>query len=177
MLAIKLLTAADLSSLKQIRQQALEEEPQAYGQTLSEFFGQGDAYVFEAANGVVGAFDGDKLVGMLGFYVKNSEKQMHKLYLWGLYVAAEYRGQRIGQSLIHYVSASVASEQIRQILVHVIVPNEALLGFYKSCGFELMSKELDAYLFEGRGWDQVLLFWNKNAPFSPQGRRAGDEGF
>ncbi|MFA6301754.1 MAG: GNAT family N-acetyltransferase [Legionella sp.] len=157
MLAIKLLTAADLSCLKQIRQQALEEEPQAYGQTLIEFFEQGDAYAFEAENGVVGAFDGDRLLGMLGFYVKNSEKQRHKLYLWGLYVAGESRGQGIGRSLIHYVGAFVAKDSIRQILVHVIVPNEALLGFYNSCGFELMSSESDAYFFEGKSWEQVLL--------------------
>ena len=51
-------------------------------------------------NAIFGAFADEDLVGVAGFAVHDRMKARHKGVMWGVYVKAEWRGQKVGQALV-----------------------------------------------------------------------------
>jgi RimJ/RimL family protein N-acetyltransferase len=44
-------------------------------------------------NFILGAFNNDTVIGMIGFVRERTKKLNHKSYIWGTYVAQDFRGQ------------------------------------------------------------------------------------
>jgi putative acetyltransferase len=72
-----------------------------------------------------------EIVGFLGVAEQNLEM---------LFIHPEYRGKGIGKTLLDY-----AIDSLKVTKVDVNEQNEQAVGFYKHCGFQLISRsELDA---------------------------------
>src|SRR5947209_13302052 len=96
---IRRLNEADAQAFWKFRLKALESEPNSFGESVEEHLRKSVESVAErlrstpADQFVLGAFDGSTLVGTAGFYREQQIKHRHKGWIWGVFVAAEYRGR------------------------------------------------------------------------------------
>ena len=99
---------------------------------------------------VFGAFD-PELAGTLGFYRDQHIKAAHKVHLWGMYVAPEYRQRGIGGKLldaaVQYASSLPGIEMIR-LSVSSAAP--AALRLYERAGFRIWGTEPDSLRHKGQ---------------------------
>src|SRR5881296_2401614 len=100
-IVIRRLSLDDVASWWALRLRALRDHPGAFGSSYEEARDRPLEMVradFAARNTgpesvVVGAFDGDSLLGMVGCFREQGAKERHKAFIWGMYVAPEARGR------------------------------------------------------------------------------------
>ena len=89
-----------------------------------------------------GAFEGENLVGMTGFYLEKQMKLRHKGHIWGVFVSLSVRGTGVGRALMTRVIQSAQKlPGVRCILLTVVSTNTAARGFYESLGFRSFGTE------------------------------------
>jgi hypothetical protein len=90
---IRRLERADAALYREIRLEALQNDPAAFGSTFERESAQPLSW-FEAAIGradIFGAFLDGKLAGIAGFSAREGSKQAHKGVLWAMYVRSAAR--------------------------------------------------------------------------------------
>src|ERR1700694_993449 len=103
---IRRLTEADARMFWDFRLKVLETEPNAFGESVEEHrLTTVDSLAQRlksnvADNFVLGAIDESMLVGTVGFYRMHQMKQRHKGWIWGVFVAPEYRGRGLARGLL-----------------------------------------------------------------------------
>ncbi|MBO0491719.1 GNAT family N-acetyltransferase [Pseudomonas sp. Marseille-Q1929] len=85
---------------------------------------------------LLGAFDGDELVAIVGLAYEPREKAKHKVTLFGMYVNARYQHQGVGRQLVE-AALDEARKQPRLKLIQLTVTagNDAAFALYQRCGF------------------------------------------
>jgi RimJ/RimL family protein N-acetyltransferase len=138
----RFLTAEDAPSYWDIRLEALESEPHAFGSSPDEHRALSFAEVaariaFDPMNKfTVGAFLEARLVGTAGFYRDRSLKSRHKGHVWGVYVSRNFRRSGAGRNLLHILlDHAAAIEGIEQIMLSVATGQKAATTLYRSFGF------------------------------------------
>lgn len=107
---ITAITPETFAAWRSLRLRALKDHPDAFGESWQGYANLPDAEAqdtFFARLGprshVWGAFDhGGALLGTVGLYCDAGPKMSHRAHIWGMYVAPEARGQRVGELLIAY---------------------------------------------------------------------------
>jgi ribosomal protein S18 acetylase RimI-like enzyme len=144
---LRFLTSADAAEWLGLRIAALEGDPEAFSASLEEWRALGLEEVkrrlWPAEDAfVLGAFDGERMVGMAGFYREKGPKTRHKGHVWGVYVAPEVRGRGIGRRMMQTLLQSATGlEGVEQILVSVATSQTAAVNLYRSIGFEPFGRE------------------------------------
>ena len=109
---IRLLMAADARLYREIRLEALQLSPEAFGSTLEHERSQSLVHFEDALtkSDVFGAFhETDNLVGMAGYRTQGGAKQAHKGLLWGMYVRPIARGTGVAKHLVKAISGMRAN--------------------------------------------------------------------
>ncbi len=141
-LQFRFLTAEDARAYWDIRLEALESEPHAFGSSPEEhralsFADVAARIAFDPPSKfTVGAFLDGCLVGTAGFYRDRNLKSRHKGNVWGVYVSQDVRRSGVARSLLNMLlEYASAIEGIEQIMLSVATAQEAATTLYRSLGF------------------------------------------
>ena len=155
---IRRLTAADAPLYREIRLEALQRSPEAFGSTFEHERTQSLAQFEEvlARADVFGAFRAADLVGMAGYRTQAGAKQAHKGLLWGMYVRPVARGTGAAQRLVEAV-LDHARQRVELVQLFVVSENEVARRLYRRCGFVEYGHEVHSLKQDGRYYDQILM--------------------
>jgi ribosomal protein S18 acetylase RimI-like enzyme len=155
---IRRLMPADARLYREIRLEALQKAPEAFGSTFEHECSQLLAQFVDALTkaDVFGAFRETDLLGMAGYITQAGAKQAHKGLLWGMYVRSIARGTGVAKRLVEAVLGH-ARERVELVQLAVVSENEAAQRLYRSCGFVAYGHEVHALKQGGRYYDEVLM--------------------
>ncbi len=153
----------DLDRYRRLRLEALRTEPTAFGSSYeTEASAKADKYrdrmQGSPENFVLGACDGDQLVGIGGFFRETAAKRQHIGSVWGLYVTSAFRGRGIGRRLLTLIVERARDlPELEHILLSVTSENAGALALYRSLGFEAWGTEPAALKYEGVDYDETHM--------------------
>lgn len=161
---IRKLTEEDTDALWSIRLRSLQDNPEAFGSTYEETLQRGKESFRQRLRQsntetfFLGAFEDERLVGMVGFFRESGTKGQHKGYIISMYVAPEQRGKGIGKALVAETIAQARTMPgIEQLLLAVVTTNTAARQLYHSLGFEVYGLEARALKQGNQYWDEELM--------------------
>ncbi len=142
-MTVRRLTPADLAAYRALSLRAYAFAPDAFVATVDERAAKPESFwaarvndAPDAAELVVGAFDGDTLVGSAGLEFAGRPKTRHKASLFGMFVAPEHQGRGLGQALVQAALAQArARPGVRVVTLTVTEGNARAEGLYARCGF------------------------------------------
>ncbi len=157
---IQQLTASNLAEYKRLRLLGLEEWPEAFGESVSDFSAESDAEVADRLSShgrgdfVLGCFLEGSLVGVVGFFTHKFEKMSHKGTIWGMYVKPDHRRKGIGRALLQAAIEKAGTiPKIKQIDLTVVSSNAGPNKLYLSEGFEITGTERSAMIVHDKPYD------------------------
>ncbi|WP_164016283.1 GNAT family N-acetyltransferase [Pyxidicoccus trucidator] len=145
-----------------LRLRGLKEHPEAFGASYEEDAVLPMERVRSRLEGpsqwVLGAFDGERLVGVAGLYRDTGRKQSHKAHVWGMYVLPEVRSRGIGRRLMSaLLDEARRMPGVERLLLTVAVGNASAQKLYRALGFRTYGVEPNALRFDGASVDNELM--------------------
>ena len=157
--AIRSLEPDDAPRLRDIRLEALQAHPDAFGSSFEE---EGRLAVADFAKtipalpqSIFGAFVAQDLIGTAGFLIQKMTKTRHKGFMWGMYVRPALRGHAIGEALARHLIEH-ARKHVEVLQTAVVVGNAAAQKLYARVGFLPYGIERRALKVDGRYFDEEL---------------------
>jgi RimJ/RimL family protein N-acetyltransferase len=139
---VRVLGPPDAAAFRAQRIRALREHPDAFGRAPEEvdsvevWTERLCAYGLSDLDFLLGAFDADSLVGVVGCHRDHGAKQRHIAYIWGMYVVPEQRGKGLGRRLFLAALDRIRTwPDVEQVWLDVTIGNAAARALYASCGF------------------------------------------
>ena len=91
---------------------------------------------------MLGAFEGEELVGVVGLLLSSRWKAAHLATVWGFFVRESSQGKGIGRALIDALLVRADSiEHLEQVRLMVPDDLEAARAVFLGCGFETYGLE------------------------------------
>jgi RimJ/RimL family protein N-acetyltransferase len=166
---LRRLQPADAGRFARLRRQALITEPAAFGESPCEHDEatiEDHAARLDGSEGgfVIGAFDGDELVGTAGFYRESRRKRRHKGVIWGVFVAPEYRGRTLSRQILSRLIDEIRLVPgVDLVLLSVATTQEPARRLYQSLGFRTVGVEPRALRTEAGDVDEVHMYLDLRA--------------
>jgi len=159
---IRQLTEADVEVYRELRLLSLRESPPAFTNSYEEFSQRTTDSITQQLRGhenfTLGAFEGDQLVGMVGFYRESALKLRHKGYIVSMYVRPEYRSRSIARALlIEAIARARRLPDLKQLLLGVVVTQTTAKHLYESLGFTVYGREPDAIKIGDEFFDEEFM--------------------
>lgn len=164
MITIRQLDPNDAAIFQQVRLQALQNAPEAFGSSYEE---EKDRSLDTVASrldpadphrATFAAFAGEQAVGLTGIYREDRLKTRHKAMIWGVFVNPDFRGQGIAQQLIETaIDRARTWEGVQQIQLAVVLQNQSAYRLYRRLGFVTWGIEPAALLWQGQALDEAYM--------------------
>ncbi|SYZ73182.1 hypothetical protein TRIP_C21300 [Candidatus Zixiibacteriota bacterium] len=167
---IRKLTIDDSSAFRELRIEMCGKHPEAFGQTPDEVAEMADEKFAEwmtpketfPENFVLGAFDGDRLLGSVAFRREDSIKEKHRGWIWSVYTRPEARGRGISRQLmLKLIEEARRMEGLEILNLVVALTQTGARTLYTSLGFFTTGLILHEYkLPDGRYIDhEEMMMW------------------
>ena len=152
------LAPADAALFREIRLEALRDNPKAFGSTFEAENAQPLTWFSDrlGRSNLFGAFQGSELVGIAGLVIGEGRKEAHKGQLVGMYVRPGARKSGVGRRLVETI-IEFARERVELILLAVVSDNQPARRLYAGLGFLEYGIEKKALKQDGRYFDEVLM--------------------
>jgi RimJ/RimL family protein N-acetyltransferase len=160
---MRVLLAQDAAAFQGLRLQALSECPTAFSSSYEEecdrpLFRVGERLASTAGHAVFGAFDGNKLIGIVGIHREEHRKLAHKAFIWGMYVAPAYRNRGLGRQLLDRALTHAATMPgLRQVNLGVNAENSRAIALYEAADFRRFGVERGFLLVDGVLYDEIQM--------------------
>lgn len=162
MIRFEELTEKDAAIYKALRLEALQENPEAFASeydievtnSISDF----EERLSRAHAITVGAFDQERLIGIVTLIKETLPKMRHRATLEAVYVTPEYRGQRISRRMIDKLMEIVKDEGVvRKFYLFVMTSNKQAITAYKKMGFSIYGEDREAMKEDNHYVDEFLM--------------------
>lgn len=159
---IRKLSFEDQSKFMKMRLEALEQEPQAFGDSYSVLSKKNDSFWERELNNKwrvwYGAFDNGNLVGIGSIKYVKSLKFNHIAHLSGIYVTKSHRGQGIGKLLFKTrIDEAFKNEKIKKLKLIVNTSQTNAISLYKSFNFREVGRLEDEFRLGDIFYDALLM--------------------
>ena len=147
---IRKIMLEEAAQLRDLRLASLQDTPDAFASSFeeeqywtAEFYAERQRA--QPDNFIVGAFDGEHLVGMAGFFRERFRKTRHVGIVWGMYVAPDYRRRHLAEQMLTFlIDEARMVPGIEQLHLGVVSTLSAAQALYEKCGFTLFGEEKNA---------------------------------
>jgi ribosomal protein S18 acetylase RimI-like enzyme len=152
---IRRLHEADIESLLAIRREALNNDPETFSASPATDVGLDPDFVRRSlaspdTQATFGAFQDGTLVGMVGVYREEGEKEHHKAVLWGMFVSPSRRGAGLGRALIaEAVGFARSLPGVTHVHLEVSEIADAARRLYEAAGFQTWGIEPESLVVDG----------------------------
>lgn len=152
------LLPADWKQWKQIRLESLRLHPESFGSSIEEeeSLSAQDFQKRIENNAIFGAYDGDNLIGTVGFFALKNMKSRHRGTMFGMYIRKEWRKNGAGDKLVETV-INHARSLVLQIHCTVITENIAATKLYERHGFKIYGTEPRALKVDDAYHDEYCM--------------------
>lgn len=160
---IRLLIPSDAPVYRALRLRALREHAEAFSSSH-----QDDALLplsatqerLQPGEGCRfwGAFDRDRLCGVVGLEREQRSKTRHKARVVGMYVAPEDAGRGVGRTLLDRLVAEARLSGVELLVLTVTDGNKPATSLYQRAGFHSFGVEPDAIRVDGRSFAKRHMY-------------------
>lgn len=142
---IRKASVKDWKKFKEIRLDALRNNPEAFGSAYEEEVNRTDnrwKNSLRNKNKVVFlALDKEIPVGLSKIAYESAIKMNHLAHIYSVYVKPEYRGRKISNRLIKSVLADAKNKKIiKKVKLNVVTKQLPAINLYKKFGFKILAK-------------------------------------
>jgi ribosomal protein S18 acetylase RimI-like enzyme len=150
--------AQDVELFREIRLESLKKSPESFGSDFATENGKLLEWFAErlSTSDMFGAFEGEGLLGIAGFYIEPTMRRAHKGAIWGVYVRPEARGAGVAHRLIQTVLEH-AKGRVEQVNLVVERGNMHARRLYTRLGFVEYGVEKNAIKIGDAYFDDVLM--------------------
>jgi ribosomal protein S18 acetylase RimI-like enzyme len=152
---IRILNETDADELFRLRRRALLDSPFAFISSPEDDMASSENAVREmltrAPDSIVLGAQAEQLVGMLGLYRSTHLKTAHKVHFWGMFVAPEWRGKKLGEQLLD--AAIRHARTLEGVTCIQLGVSQSAIGarrLYEKAGFRVWGVEPEAIRFQNR---------------------------
>lgn len=159
---IRILEPKDAITYKEVRLEALQNHPEAFSSSYNEEkkfpLGKTESRLNDEYSFTFGAFDKNKLIGIVTLVLEKSIKIKHRANIYAMYVCPENRKSGIAKSLmLKAIKKTKAIEGVEQIYLTVTSSNEPAKKLYQSLGFKTYGIDERALKIDQTYFDDELM--------------------